>query len=98
MLELENLTTDIDSDGGVVRAVDALSLTIERGETFALVGESGCGKSMTSLSLLRRVPDSGRVSAGHVDVEGVDVTLLPEALMRDIRGRRISIIFQEPST
>jgi ABC-type dipeptide/oligopeptide/nickel transport system ATPase component len=81
-----------------VRAVDALSLTIERGETFALVGESGCGKSMTALSILRLLPDSGRVSAGAVDIQGTDIVQLPEAQMRDIRGRRISIIFQEPST
>jgi peptide/nickel transport system ATP-binding protein len=98
MLRIENLTTDLDSDSGLVRAVDALSLTIERGETFALVGESGCGKSMTALSILRLLPDSGRVSAGSVDVDGIDVMQLPEARMRDIRGRRISIIFQEPST
>ena len=98
MLTIDNLTTDLDADSGMVRAVDALSLTIERGETFALVGESGCGKSMTALSILRLLPDSGRVSDGRVDVDGVDVTQLPEARMRDIRGRRISIIFQEPST
>ena len=98
MLDIENLTTDIDSDTGLVRAVDALALTIERGETFALVGESGCGKSMTALSILRLLPDSGRISTGRVDVDGVDITQLAEAQMRDIRGRRISIIFQEPST
>jgi peptide/nickel transport system ATP-binding protein len=98
MLEIENLTTEIDSDNGLIRAVDALTLTIERGETFALVGESGCGKSMTALSILRLLPDSGRVSSGSVSVEGTDITQLAEAKMRDIRGRRISIIFQEPST
>jgi peptide/nickel transport system ATP-binding protein len=98
MLQIENLTTDLDADSGMVRAVDALSLTIERGETFALVGESGCGKSMTALSILRLLPDSGRVSAGRVQIAGVDVIQLPEARMRDVRGRRISIIFQEPST
>ncbi len=98
MLRIENLTTDLDSDAGLVRAVDALSLTIERGETFALVGESGCGKSMTALSILRLLPDSGRVSAGSVEVDGIDVIQLPESQMRDIRGRRVSIIFQEPST
>ena len=98
MLTIADLTTDLDSEAGLVRAVDALTLTIERGETFALVGESGCGKSMTALSILRLLPDSGRVSAGSVAIEGVDVVQLPEARMRDIRGRRISIIFQEPST
>ena len=98
MIAIENLTTELDSDSGLVRAVDALTLTIERGETFALVGESGCGKSMTALSILRLLPDSGRVAAGSVDVSGTDLMQLPEARMRDFRGRRISIIFQEPST
>ena len=98
MLAIENLTTEIDSDSGLVRAVDALSLAIERGETFALVGESGCGKSMTALSILRLLPDAGRVTAGSVDVDGTDILQLPEMRMRDFRGHRISIIFQEPST
>ena len=98
MLAIESLTTEIDSDSGLVRAVDALSLTIERGETFALVGESGCGKSMTALSILRLLPDAGRVAIGSVSVDGNDILQLPEMRMRDIRGHRISIIFQEPST
>lgn len=98
MLRIENLTTDIATDSGLVRAVDALTLTLERGETFALVGESGCGKSMTALSLLRLLPDSGRISAGGVDLDGTDIAQLPEARMRDVRGKRISIIFQEPGT
>src|SRR5674476_839460 len=98
MLAIKNLTTELNSDSGLVRAVDSLTLSIERGETFALVGESGCGKSMTALSILRLLPDSGRVAAGSVDVDGTDLMRLPEARMRDFRGRRISIIFQEPST
>jgi len=98
MIAIKNLTTELNSDSGLVRAVDSLTLTIERGETFALVGESGCGKSMTALSILRLLPDSGRVAAGSVDVDGTDIMRLPEARMRDFRGRRISIIFQEPST
>ena len=98
MLAIENLTTEIDSDSGLVRAVDSLSLAIERGETFALVGESGCGKSMTALSILRLLPDAGRVTTGSVEVEGNDILQLPEMRMRDIRGHRISIIFQEPAT
>jgi peptide/nickel transport system ATP-binding protein len=98
MLTIEQLTTELESDAGLVRAVDALDLAIARGETFALVGESGCGKSMTALSILRLLPDSGRVVAGRIDVEGTDITQLPEARMRDVRGRRISMIFQEPST
>ena len=98
MLKIQNLTTELDSESGLVRAVEALSLSIERGETFALVGESGCGKSMTALSILRLLPDNGRVSSGTVEVEGVEIMALPESRMRDVRGRRISIIFQEPST
>jgi peptide/nickel transport system ATP-binding protein len=78
--------------------VDALSLSIERGQTLALVGESGCGKSMTALSILRLLPQNGRVSDGTVHLQDMDVTALPEARMRDVRGRRISMIFQEPAT
>jgi len=98
MLEIKNLTTELNADSGLVRAVDALTLSIKQGETFALVGESGCGKSMTALSILRLLPDSGRVAGGSVDMQGTDIMQLPEARMRDFRGRKISIIFQEPST
>jgi len=98
MLALENLHTVLATESGLVRAVEAVSLTIERGETFALVGESGCGKSMTALSILRLLPDNGRVSAGRIDLAGTDIAQLPESRMRDVRGRRISIIFQEPAT
>ena len=98
MLDINNLTTEIDTDSGLIRAVDALSLTLSRGETFALVGESGCGKSMTALSILRLLPESGRVAGGEVRIDDTDLVQLPEARMRDFRGRRISIIFQEPAT
>ncbi|NBT93310.1 MAG: ABC transporter ATP-binding protein, partial [Betaproteobacteria bacterium] len=98
MIAIEQLSTELASDSGMVRAVDALSLTIESGQTFALVGESGCGKSMTALSLLRLLPDSGRVTAGTVTLDGTELMGLPERSMRNIRGRRISIIFQEPAT
>ncbi|HJW50408.1 MAG TPA: ABC transporter ATP-binding protein [Burkholderiaceae bacterium] len=98
MLTVDALDTVLDTDSGLVHAVDALSLTLTRGETFALVGESGCGKSMTALSILRLLPDNGRVQHGRIDLAGTDIAELPEARMRDLRGRRISIIFQEPST
>jgi peptide/nickel transport system ATP-binding protein len=97
-LAVDRLDTVLDTETALVHAVDALSLTIARGETFALVGESGCGKSMTALSLLRLLPDNGRVENGRVELAGDDVTQLPESRMRDVRGRRISIIFQEPAT
>jgi len=98
MMEISQLTTDLETDSGLVRAVDSLSLAIAQGETFALVGESGCGKSMTALSLLRLLPDNGRVTGGRVDMGGTDLLSLPEARMREFRGRKISIIFQEPAT
>jgi peptide/nickel transport system ATP-binding protein len=98
LLKVEDLRTVLDTDSGLVRAVDALSLSIERGETFALVGESGCGKSMTALSILRLLPENGRVAGGRIDLAGTDVAQLPESRMRDVRGRRIGIVFQEPAT
>jgi peptide/nickel transport system ATP-binding protein len=87
-----------DADAGLVRAIDGLSLAIERGETFALVGESGCGKSMTALALMRLLPDAGRVSAGRIDIDGNDTLALPEAAMRRLRGGKVGMIFQEPAT
>jgi peptide/nickel transport system ATP-binding protein len=98
LLKVEDLHTVLDTDAGLVRAVDAVSLAIGRGETFALVGESGCGKSMTALSILRLLPDNGRVDGGRIELAGTDVAQLPEARMRDVRGRRVGIIFQEPAT
>jgi peptide/nickel transport system ATP-binding protein len=98
LLNIQNLHTVLDTDHGLVRAVEDLAISVERGQTFALVGESGCGKSMTALSILRLLPDNGRVAEGEIRVGDTDVVQLPEARMRDVRGRRVSIIFQEPST
>ncbi len=98
MLNIKDLKVALDSDAGLVRAIDGLSLCIERGETFALVGESGCGKSMTALALMRLLPENGRVTQGRLDLGGDDVFGLPEAEMRAIRGGRIGMIFQEPAT
>jgi peptide/nickel transport system ATP-binding protein len=108
MLEARELTVELDveagADGGVVRALDALTLSIERGETFALVGESGCGKSMTALALMRLLPDNGLVTGGDLHLRGlagapdIDLLGLPEAGMRRVRGARIGMIFQEPGT
>ncbi len=98
MLKIDDLKVELDADAGVVKAIDGLSLAIERGETFALVGESGCGKSMTALALMRLLPDNGRVSAGHVSLNGQDVLGLPESSMRTVRGGKIGMIFQEPGT
>ena len=108
MLDARELTVELEVeaglDGGVVRALDALALCIARGETFALVGESGCGKSMTALALMRLLPDNGLVTGGDVHLRGaagaadIDLLALPEAGMRRVRGGRIGMIFQEPGT
>ena len=97
-IDVARLEVELDADAGIVRAVDALDLSIRRGETFALVGESGCGKSMTALALLRLLPDNGRVAGGRVEVEGREVLGLAEAQMRAVRGGKVGMIFQEPAT
>ncbi len=98
VLEVRNLSVGFDDETGLRQAVNEVSFTIQRAETFALVGESGCGKSMTALALLRLLPDAGRILGGEVLLDGQDLNRLPEAEMRRIRGGRIGIIFQEPAT
>ncbi len=98
MLQAQALTVELDAEDGVLRALEGLSLAVERGETFALVGESGCGKSMTALAMLRLLPENGRVAAGSVRLGETDLVDLPEFRMRGVRGRRIGMIFQEPGT
>ena len=98
MLQVHDLKVALDAEAGLVKAIDGLRLTVARGETFALVGESGCGKSMTALALMRLLPDNGRVTEGSLHVEGEDVFALPESRMRSVRGGKIGMIFQEPST
>lgn len=98
MLKIDELKVALDADAGLVKAIDGLTLSIKRGETFALVGESGCGKSMTALALMRLLPDNGRVTHGQVALEGQDVLGLPESQMRAVRGGKIGMIFQEPGT
>ena len=98
LLEVSQLRTWLASEDAVVRAVDGLSFNIEAGETFALLGESGSGKSITALSIMRLLPDAGRVVSGEVRMDGADLLALPETAMRNVRGRRIAMIFQEPGT
>jgi len=98
VLEAKGLKTWLDASDGLVRALDGVDLEIARGETFAIVGESGCGKSMTALTLARLLPENGRIVAGSVRLDGIELLDLPEARMRDVRGRRIAMIFQEPAT
>ncbi len=97
LLSVRDLKTWFPSGKGPIRAVDGVSFDVRRGETFALLGESGCGKSMTALSILQLLPPqaSGNVS-GEVMLDGQDLLSLPELAMRAVRGRRIAMIFQEP--
>ncbi len=97
LLSVRDLRTWFDSSRGPIRAVDGISFDVRRGETFALLGESGCGKSMTALSLMQLLPPqaAGNVS-GEVILDGQDLLALPELAMRDVRGNRIAMIFQEP--
>jgi len=97
-VKVENLSTVLDVAAGKLRAVDRVSFEVKAGECFALVGESGCGKSMTALSLMRLLPEAARIEAGRVELGGVDLLRLPEAAMRAVRGKRVSMIFQEPAT
>ncbi|RTM13336.1 MAG: ABC transporter ATP-binding protein [Bradyrhizobiaceae bacterium] len=99
VLDVKNLKTVFFTNSGLFKAVDDLSFSVRRGETLAIVGESGCGKSVTALSLMRLVPDPpGRIVGGSIALEGTDLLALDEAEMRAVRGNRISMIFQEPMT
>jgi peptide/nickel transport system ATP-binding protein len=99
VLDVKNLQTVFFTNSGLFRAVDDVSFSVGRGETLAIVGESGCGKSVSALSIMRLVPDPpGRIVGGSVVLEGTDLLGLDEAQMRQVRGNRISMIFQEPMT
>jgi len=98
ILEVDNLTVTFDTDEGVFNAVEAVSFAIAAGEVVGLVGESGCGKSVTALSILRLIPSPpGRITAGSVRFKGADLAALSAAELRRVRGSGISMIFQEPS-
>ena len=99
LLEVENLGTWFYTRQGIVKAVDGVDFKVASGETLAIVGESGCGKSMTALSLLRLIPDPpGRIVSGSIKLGGRDLMKITEAEMRRVRGNEISMIFQEPMT
>ncbi|PYS91211.1 MAG: peptide ABC transporter ATP-binding protein [Acidobacteria bacterium] len=98
LLEVKNLQTHFQTRAGLVRAVDGVSFQLDRGELLGLVGESGCGKSVTALSLLRLVAPPGRIVGGEVLFEGRDLLKLSESEMRAIRGDDIAMIFQDPMT
>jgi peptide/nickel transport system ATP-binding protein len=99
ILQVHDLHTQFNTLDGVVRAVDGVSFELERGETLGIVGESGCGKSVTALSILRLIPpETGRIASGSIRFEGEELTVLGEEAMKRLRGHRISMIFQEPMT
>jgi peptide/nickel transport system ATP-binding protein len=98
LLEIRDLVTELDTEHGVVRPVDRVSLTVGRGQAVGVVGESGSGKSLTALSILRLVPPPGRIAGGEIRLGEVELLGLDERAMRAIRGARIAMIFQEPMT
>lgn len=98
LLQARNLVTHLFTDSGTVHAVDGVTLHIDHGEAVALVGESGCGKSMTALSLMRLVRPPGRIVSGQVLFEGRDLLSLPEDEMRRLRGGKLGMVFQDPMT
>src|SRR6476619_499098 len=99
LLEVSDLRTYFDTEDGIVKAVDGISFQLKRGETLGIVGESGSGKSVTNLSIIRLIPEPpGRIVAGKVLLDGVDILSLQESEVRKIRGRRIAMIFQDPMT
>ena len=98
LLEVKGLRTSFFTRDGVVRAVDGIDFHVDRGEIMGLVGESGCGKSVTSLSIMRLVSKPGRIEGGEIMFDGQDLLKLPDDEMRRIRGDRISMIFQQPTS
>ena len=98
LLDIHNLHTQFFTEGGVVRAVDGIDFSVRRGEVVGLVGESGCGKSVTSLSIMRLLSQPGRIVDGEILFDNQDLVNLPESRMTAIRGNRISMIFQQPQS
>ena len=98
ILQVENLKTFFRTESGTVKAVNDVSFSIEKGKTLGIVGESGCGKSMTSLSIMGLIEPPGRIEGGKIIFEGEDLLEKDETAMRSIRGKRIAMIFQEPMT
>ncbi len=98
LLEVRDLVVEFATPRGTVRALDGISIELERGRTLGLVGESGSGKSVTALSILRLLDGNARIVRGSVRVDGEDVAAMPDDRLRELRGGRVAMIFQEPST
>ena len=98
ILQVKNLKTYFHTEAGLVKAVNDVSFNVEKGKTLGIVGESGCGKSITSLSIMGLVERPGKIEGGEILFEGEDLLKMTEAQMRNIRGKKIAMIFQEPMT
>ena len=98
LLEVNDLRTYFETGNGTVRAVDGVNISVNEGDTLGIVGESGCGKTVLALSIMRLIPAPGRIVSGKIIFDGIDLVRLKEKEMRGIRGRDISMIFQEPMT
>src|SRR5712692_10170905 len=98
LLEVKNLRTSFFTEDGVVHAVDNVSFNVRAGEALALVGESGCGKSVTASSIMRLVPPPGKITGGEIRFKGKNLADLSEREMRKVRGDDIAMVFQEPMT
>src|SRR5690242_21929550 len=98
VLEVRNLKTYFFTEEGVVKSVDDVSFSVPKGQTLGLVGESGCGKSVTAMSISRLISPPGRIVSGDILLNGRNLTALSEQEMRQVRGAQISMIFQEPMT
>jgi len=98
LLEVEDLSIRFKTDDGLVQAVDAVSFSLSQREILAVVGESGCGKSVTALAVMGLLPPAAQVTGGSIRLEGTEISTLDHAGMRDIRGKDVSMVFQEPMT
>ena len=98
LLSIKNLTVVFKTRLGEVPVIDDVSFSIARGEILGIVGESGCGKTMTSLAIMRLMPEQGKVTSGSIRLTGEDLVIASEARMRSLRGNEISMVFQEPMT
>ena len=98
LLRIEGLSAQFNTIDGAVRAVNDVSLSLRRGETLALTGESGAGKTSVGLSVLNLLPYPGRITAGRIIFNGTDLLSLPQEEMRRVRGREIAMVFQDPAT
>ena len=99
LLDIKDLRTEFETSAGIVQAVGGISYTVNEGETVAIVGESGCGKSVGAMSILRLIPDPpGKIVGGSINFDGKDLLSLSDSEIREIRGRDITMVFQEPMT